>query len=58
MKIGVELWFSSEKPVRDNNKWVDKNGSDENAYFLDDGTIAQILHMKMTWENEPYEINY
>lgn len=56
-KDGQELIFLGKKPVRFREEWVLAEDDTEVAYELTKGTIEKVSGIKLTWNDEPFEIN-
>lgn len=55
-KDGSELIFLGKKPVRWREEWVLAEDDVEDAYELTEGMIEKVSGIKLTWEDEPVEI--
>lgn len=56
-KDGQELIFLGKKPVRWRNEWVLAEDDVEDAYELTKGMIEKVSGIKLTWNDEPFEID-
>lgn len=56
-KDGQELIFLGKKPVRWREEWVLAEDDIEDAYELTKGMIEKVSGIKLTWNDEPFEID-
>ena len=56
-KDGQELIFLGKKPVRWREEWVLAEDDVEDAYELTKGMIEKVSGIKLTWNDEPFEID-